>query len=97
MPDTPVSLLERLRLRPDEASWQRLIEIYIPLIRDWLRRHDVEGTDGEDVMQVLVRELPNFRHDLRPGSFRRWLRDVTANRFREEIDGMLGCPETIAA
>jgi RNA polymerase sigma factor (sigma-70 family) len=86
MLDTSISLLERLRLRPDDASWQRLVDLYTPLIRDWLRRHDLDGADADDltqeVMQVLVRELPNFRHDLRPGAFRRWLRNVTVNRLR---------------
>jgi len=84
--DTPISLLERLRLRPDEASWRRLVDLYTPLIRDWLRRYDVLDLDRDDltqeVMQVLVREMPNFRHDLRPGAFRRWLRNVTVNRLR---------------
>ena len=86
MPETPISLLERLRLRPDEGSWQRLVDLYTPLIHDWLRRHDLAASDSDDltqeVMQVLVRELPNFRHDLRPGAFRRWLRNVTVNRLR---------------
>lgn len=86
MPDTSISLLERLRLRPDDVSWRRLVDLYTPLIRDWLRRHDLDGADADDltqeVMQVLVRELPNFRHDLRPGAFRRWLRTVTLNRLR---------------
>jgi hypothetical protein len=36
MPETPASLLERLRIRPDAASWQRLVELYTPLIRNWL-------------------------------------------------------------
>ena len=31
---------------------------------------------------MRVRELPNFQHDLRPGAFRRWLRNVTVNRLR---------------
>jgi RNA polymerase sigma-70 factor, ECF subfamily len=86
MPDTPVSLLERLRLRPDPASWQRLVDLYTPLIRGWLRRHALQDPDADDLVQevlgVLVRELPNFRHDLRPGAFRRWLRTVTVNRLR---------------
>ena len=28
VPDTPVSLLERLRLRPDAVSWQRLVDLH---------------------------------------------------------------------
>jgi RNA polymerase sigma-70 factor (ECF subfamily) len=86
MPDTPISLLERLRLRPDSASWRRLVDLYTPLIRTWLRRHALQDPDADDLTQevlgVLVRELPNFRHDLRRGAFRRWLRTVTVNRLR---------------
>ncbi|HWG47504.1 MAG TPA: sigma-70 family RNA polymerase sigma factor [Gemmataceae bacterium] len=86
MPDTPISLLERLRLRPDDAAWRRLVELYTPLICAWLRRYGITDSDSDDltqeVMQVLVRELPNFQHDLRPGAFRRWLRNVTVNRLR---------------
>jgi len=86
MADTPVSLLERLRANPDPRSWQRLVDLYTPLIRDWLRRHALQASDSDDLVQdvlgVLVQELPNFRHDLRRGAFRRWLRNITANRLR---------------
>jgi RNA polymerase sigma-70 factor (ECF subfamily) len=86
MPDTPLSLLERLRIRPDPASWQRLIDLYTPLIRGWLNRYSLNVPDMDDVSQevlaVVVRELPEFRHDLRTGAFRRWLRTITVNRLR---------------
>jgi RNA polymerase sigma-70 factor (ECF subfamily) len=81
--ETSVSLLERLRSSPDEASWRRLDDIYRPLIRRWLLRDPRLGEEAEDivqeVMQVLVRELPGF-HRRRNGSFRRWLRTITAHR-----------------
>jgi RNA polymerase sigma-70 factor (ECF subfamily) len=84
--ETPVSLLDRLRLRPDAAAWQRLVDLYAPLIQNWLRYHALEPQDVEDLVQevfvVLVRELPQFRHDLRRGAFRRWLRTITVNRLR---------------
>lgn len=87
MADTPISLLERLRLQPDSASWQRFVSLYTPLIRDWLRRYTLQPSDVDDVVQevlaVLVRELPQFQHDLRRGAFRRWLRSVMLNRLRE--------------
>jgi RNA polymerase sigma-70 factor (ECF subfamily) len=86
MPDTPVSLLERLRLRPDAGSWQRLVDLYTPLIQDWLRRQGLRPPDVDDLTQdvlgVLVQEMPRFEHDGRPGAFRRWLRNVTVNRLR---------------
>jgi len=84
--ETSISLLERLRLRPDPASWRLLVDLYTPLIRGWLHRYLLQRPDAEDLVQevlaVLVRELPNFRHDLRPGAFRCWLRTITVNRLR---------------
>jgi RNA polymerase sigma-70 factor (ECF subfamily) len=86
MSETPVSLLDRLRLRPDPQSWQRLVELYTPLIRNWLRFHALQPSDADDLTQevlgVLVRELPQFQHNLRRGAFRRWLRTLTVNRLR---------------
>jgi RNA polymerase sigma-70 factor (ECF subfamily) len=83
---TPISLLERLRLRPDSASWQRLVALYTPLVAAWLRSQGVQPADVDDltqeVLSTLVRELPRFYHDLRPGAFRRWLRGIALNRLR---------------
>ncbi|HEV3118237.1 MAG TPA: sigma-70 family RNA polymerase sigma factor [Gemmataceae bacterium] len=86
MPDTSISLLERLRLQPDEGSWKRLVDLYVPLIRGWLRRYDVSPEDAEDlaqdVMALVVREIPDFQHNQQPGAFRKWLRTITVNRLR---------------
>jgi RNA polymerase sigma-70 factor, ECF subfamily len=87
MPETSASLLERLRLRPDEVSWRRLVDLYTPLIHGWLRRHLLPHADADDLVQevlaVLVREVPRFEHNGRPGAFRAWLRAITVNRLRE--------------
>lgn len=86
MAETPVSLLERLRRQPDSQSWKQFVDVYDPLIRRWLQQHAAPYHDAEDVVQevmgVIVRELPTFAHDGRPGAFRRWLRTVTMNRLR---------------
>jgi RNA polymerase sigma-70 factor (ECF subfamily) len=83
---TPLSLLERLRLRPDPASWQRLVELYTPFVREWLARQAIQPADvddlTQDVLATVVREMPDFHHDLRTGAFRRWLRTITLNRLR---------------
>ncbi len=64
MSETSASLLERLRLEPDEASWRRLVDLYVPLLRGWLRRYALQPPDAEDLVQevlaVVVRELPQF-------------------------------------
>ncbi len=86
MADTSFSLLHRLRMEPDAESWRRLVELYTPLIHGWLRRHGVGAADADDltqdVMAVVVRELPAFEHNQRPGAFRNWLRTITVNRLR---------------
>jgi RNA polymerase sigma-70 factor (ECF subfamily) len=86
MAQTSASLLERLRVRPDAAAWQCLIELYEPLIRGWLRRHDLQHSDMDDLVQdvlgVLTRELPRFEHNGRPGAFRSWLRTITVHCLR---------------
>jgi hypothetical protein len=54
MSETPVSLLERLRSRPDDASWRRLVDLYTPLILSWLRRHFAGYLDGQVGSDVRV-------------------------------------------
>lgn len=85
--ETSVSLLDRVRVRGDEASWQTLIEIYTPLIRGWLRQHAGLEADAEDVIQdvlaVVVRRIPEFHREPRTGAFRAWLRTITINCFRD--------------
>ena len=86
MSETSTSLLDRLREQPDEVSWQRLVDLYSPLIRNWLRRQGLVGQDADDQVQevllVVVRKLPDFRREEHVGSFRRWLRNITVNCLR---------------
>jgi RNA polymerase sigma-70 factor (ECF subfamily) len=75
MPDTPLSLLERLALpEPPVDDWDRLVAVYAPLLRTWLIRYSLQSADVDDLLQdileVLLEKLPRFRHEGRPGSFR---------------------------
>jgi RNA polymerase sigma-70 factor (ECF subfamily) len=80
---TPRSLLERVRANDAEA-WQRLVQLYRPLVHFWCGRSRLPAADVEDVAQEVFAAaaagLPGFRHD-RPGdTFRGWLRIVTRNQ-----------------
>jgi RNA polymerase sigma-70 factor (ECF subfamily) len=85
--ETSASLLERLRGQPDDAAWRRLVDLYTPLLHDWLHRHGLQASDADDLVQevlaVVVRELPHFRHNRRQGAFRRWLRTILVHRLRD--------------
>jgi len=86
MTETSVSLLDRLADDPDADSWQQLADLYTPLLRQWLRRYDVQDSDADDLIQevllVVAREIPSFRHNQRQGAFRNWLRTIVVNRLR---------------
>jgi RNA polymerase sigma-70 factor (ECF subfamily) len=83
--ETSESLLDRLRGRADEGAWRRLLAVYEPFVRGFLRdpalRSDIDDL-VQDILAVLVRDLPTFRRQ-RCGSFRAWLRTITVNRLNE--------------
>ena len=83
---TSVSLIDRLKTAPPDApDWQRLQDIYLPLIQRWLRRIPGLGNESDDLAQevflVLLREFPRFERR-REGSFRAWLRNIAVNKAR---------------
>jgi RNA polymerase sigma-70 factor (ECF subfamily) len=86
MTKTSASLLERLREGPAAEAWQRLVDLYTPLLRDWLRRHAVQPQDADDLVQevllAVLQALPEFDYDPQRGSFRGWLRTILVNRLR---------------
>jgi RNA polymerase sigma-70 factor (ECF subfamily) len=87
MPQTPISLLARLRQCTDSSAWRRWFDLYRPIIHRFLRRPELQAADLEEVvgevLVTVVREIPHFHHNGRAGAFRCWLRQVMANRLRE--------------
>lgn len=86
IPTSP-SLLDRLHANDDPAAWDRLNCVYSPLIRAWLRKHGVRSDDADDLVQevlvIVVRRFPEFRHNARAGAFRAWLRAIALNCCRD--------------
>ena len=84
--DTSLTLLEELCGSPQQASWERMVNLYSPLLRSWIGRNEVQDSDADDLVQdvlmVVMKELPSFRHNQRPGAFRTWLRRIVVNRLR---------------
>jgi RNA polymerase sigma-70 factor, ECF subfamily len=83
---TSFSLLESLRRPGDESAWKRFTDLYAPLLYGWARRLGLQPQDAADLVQdvfaVLIRKLPEFRHD-RQHTFRSWLQTVLLNKWRD--------------
>lgn len=87
MSETSVSLLQLARVEPKSGAWQRLADIYSPLLHANLKRYDLQPADAEDLVQEVLltvsRELPMFEHSGRAGAFRSWLRTILVHRLRD--------------
>jgi RNA polymerase sigma factor (sigma-70 family) len=85
-PDTPLSLLDRLRNHDDAEAWRQFALLYEPLLRRWVGRNVSQPAAIDDIVQevlsVLLEGLPKFEHNLGPGAFRAWLKSITIHRIR---------------
>jgi RNA polymerase sigma-70 factor (ECF subfamily) len=86
MTQTSLSLLDCACQDPRGASWQRLVDLYTPLLRAWLCQLKFQQADADDLVQeillAMARDLPAFEHSGRRGAFRSWLRGILLNRAR---------------
>ena len=87
MNETSLSLLDRLCHSPESEKWNRLVELYDPLIRSWLRKYEVQESDANDLVQdvflAVSKDLEKFEHRGQPGAFRGWLKAILINRLRK--------------
>ena len=84
---TSNSLLLRVRDVGDEQAWSEFVERYAPKIFFWCRRFQLQDSDASDVTQEvlmkLVSAMQSFVYDPSRGSFRGWLKTITANTVRD--------------
>ncbi|MGA2442423.1 MAG: sigma-70 family RNA polymerase sigma factor [Tepidisphaeraceae bacterium] len=86
--NTRSSLLRRLHDVNDQQSWGEFYEVYHPLLLRYVRSHDVEAHDAEDLVQdifinKLRQAMTTFDFDRERGRFRTWLFQVTINAIRD--------------
>ena len=77
------SLLMRARSN-DRSAWEKLADLFSPIVYAWVRRGGVPEADAEDVVQdvflELSRGLNKFRREQPGDSFGGWLRTLTRRR-----------------
>lgn len=84
---TRVTLLGRLRLRPDDpAAWAEFVEHYGPKVLAWCRAWQIQDADARDVAQTVLLKLAvrlrEFEYDPSQ-SFRAWLKTVTHRAWHD--------------
>jgi RNA polymerase sigma-70 factor, ECF subfamily len=82
---TSPTLLVRVQAN-DAVAWQRLVNLYGPLIYSWGRRSGLSDEDAADVMQEVFAAVSRGirRFDIKAsGRFRGWLWTITRNKVRD--------------
>lgn len=77
------TLLDQIRARRPEA-WQRLVDLYGPVVYRWCRQLGVARADAADAVQEVFAAVANtagrFRRDEPGQSFGAWLRTITRSK-----------------
>jgi RNA polymerase sigma factor (sigma-70 family) len=83
---TRPSLLLRLRDAQDAQAWSQFVDLYGPLIYDFLRKQGLQDADAADLMQEVLWAVSGavgrLEYDPQRGSFRGWLFTVVRNKLR---------------
>ena len=89
------SLLDRIRARHPEA-WQRLVDLYGPVVYRWCRQLGVSTADAPDVVQevfaAVVVGVGHFHRNRPEDSFGAWLRTIARNKVYDHLRRRHGRP-----
>lgn len=80
---TSTGLLARVKAN-DPQAWQRLSDLYGPLVYHWCRKAGVQAQDAADIVQEVFRSvaggISGFQKRSGSRTFRGWLRTITQNK-----------------
>src|SRR5947209_20458017 len=78
------SWLDRVKAG-DADAWDRLVNLYAPLVYHWCRLSQIQTADAADVLQEVflsvARNVASFRKQRTEDTFRGWLRTITRNKI----------------
>ncbi|MHC4404572.1 MAG: RNA polymerase sigma factor [Planctomycetota bacterium] len=90
------TLLERVQAQRPEA-WERLVDLYGPVVYRWCRCSGVSCDDAADLTQevfgAVARSVRGFCRKGPNDSFRAWLATITRNKIRDHFRRRQGRPE----
>ena len=95
---TSTTLIQGVK-RQEPLAWQRLVQLYSPLVYSWCRKFGVPQADAADVFQEVFRSLhthiAEFRKDQPGDAFRGWLWTITRNKIRDYFRRCAGHPQAV--
>jgi RNA polymerase sigma-70 factor (ECF subfamily) len=81
---TSLSLLRRAVAR-EPGAWERMVELYSPLIHHWCRQWGIVEHEVADVTQevfaAVAASLGTFQADRSGTTFRAWMRGITRHKL----------------
>ena len=93
---THPSLLSGLR-RQHEPSWERLVDLFGPMVYAMCRRSGLGSEAAADVMQEtflsVSKSLEKFKYRDSSDTFRGWLWTITRNKVRDHFRALAGRPD----
>jgi len=94
---TSLTMISQLKTSQAEA-WERMCELYGPMIYRWSRKAGLSSTDAADVVQEVfgsvIAYVGNFQ-TRKVGSFRGWLKTITKHRIVDHLRACLRQPRAI--
>ncbi len=85
---TSSSLLQRVKDQ-DPAAWQRLVDLYGPLVFSWCFQRQLQQADRDEIFQEVFKAvaagIARFNKDQSGGTFRGWLRILTRNKVADHL------------
>lgn len=85
---TSTNLLARLRERDGDA-WARMVRLYGPIVRYWIRRAGLNSADLADVFQetflAVSKNMADFQRETGVAKFRAWLKTVTLSKVHDHF------------
>ena len=80
----------------DSVAWQRLVQIYGPLVYTWARRTGLQPQDAADVTQetfvAVSTRLAAYDVERQGATFRGWLWTITRNKAADFVRNCRGQP-----
>jgi RNA polymerase sigma factor (sigma-70 family) len=86
--ESTVPELVAAALDGDQSSWNRLVDRYTPLVLSVVRRHRLQGSDAEDVVQtVWLRLIEHLGGIRQPAALPGWIVTTARNECLHLIRG----------